>query len=590
MASLVNVAAAQMDTNEMEDSKRRESKKPKNIFEFVERCYLKGTGIFTSPEARQKKLSLFTNMWSVKAIFQSLSETAQQYVLRMVIGGSDKIFDRKELQNWTTVSINVKSELDKYKLIIENRKYKGKYKLDPLFGKKLRILLSLPNKKLPFERVRNVGKQAVHSAAEEKYRGEHGVITYMLSDELKVVDEVDIKQKQFKNVSLDAKIVLYNANLITYRCTCYAKVRPDARKCSNTVDDGPHNLRPDHQRYDRYGNSDMLRSITGTGLNFILKPDANQAWTIALSILEQVSDSAEDTISLLNLFFALAYCVPGDAYKSNKLNNAQKICLKQLYSIGYIVEYQEGTEDGLYLPSHLIINMPFQLAVNSKLNNILEDNNNTLTGQDIHNTDNNSQKHQTRTTNVDYLRIVVETNFKVYAYTPSVLEETLLRQFIKQEDRLPNLFVGRINQDQLLNAFRKGITPDQVVRFLEDHAHEKVWKKIPVNVEDQIHLWYRERDLVVAEYVDVYTDFKDIEEYNDWTQFADENEILKETYIDKNNGKMILIEDGTYDMQVNFSNKRKEMLAAGFQKTATNDAESEDDVMIVDDDYDVNED
>ena len=43
-------------------------------------------------------------------------------------------------------------------------------------------------------------------------------------------------------------------------------------KCNNIID-GPHNLRPDHQRYDRYGNSDMLRSITGTGLNFILKPE-----------------------------------------------------------------------------------------------------------------------------------------------------------------------------------------------------------------------------------------------------------------------------------------------------------------------------
>ena len=37
------------------------------------------------------------------------------------------------------------------------------------------------------------------------------------------------------------------------------------------------------------------------------------------------------------------------------------------------------------------------------------------------------------------------------------------------------------------------------MRFLEDHAQLKVWKKIPVNVEDQIYLWYRERELVVSE-------------------------------------------------------------------------------------------
>ena len=97
---------------------------------------------------------------------------------------------------------------------------------------------------------------------------------------------------------------------------------------------------------------------------------------------------------------------------------------------------------------------------------------------------------------------------------------------------MPNLFVGRLNQDQLLDAFRKGITPQQVVRFLEDHAHPKVWKKIPVNVEDQIYLWYRERELVVSDNVDVYTDFVDVEEYNAWAEFADKNEILKGQYVD----------------------------------------------------------
>ena len=62
----------------------------------------------------------------------------------------------------------------------------------------------------------------------------------------------------------------------------------------------------------------------------------------------------------------------------------------------------------------------------------------------------------------------------------------------------------------MLKAFRKGITPDQIIRFLEDHAHPctiKVGKEIPRNVDDQIHLWYREQELVVAEEVDVYIDF-----------------------------------------------------------------------------------
>ena len=169
----------------------------------------------------------------------------------------------------------------------------------------------------------------------------------------------------------------------------------------------------------------------------------------------------------------------------------------------------------------------------------------------------------------------------------------LLKQFVKQDDRLPNLFVGRLNQDQLLDAFRKGITPQQVVRFLEDHAHPKVWKKIPVNVEDQIYLWYRERELVVSDNVDVYTDFVDVEEYNAWAEFADKNEILKGQYVDnKKDEKKLLVEDETYPMMKEFSNKRKELQRAGVQTTNDDEnANNDDSYMVVDDaEYDEDDD
>ena len=142
----------------------------------------------------------------------------------------------------------------------------------------------------------SISEELMTNAPSIKYRGEEGVITYMLSDEIEVVDDgYSVKQKQFKTVDLTAKLVLHNANLIKYRCFCYDIVSPDATMCSGNNSDGKrHKLRRDHQRYDRNGEPDMLRAISGTGLNFILKPDANQAWTIALSLLEEVADSAED--------------------------------------------------------------------------------------------------------------------------------------------------------------------------------------------------------------------------------------------------------------------------------------------------------
>ena len=62
----------------------------------------------------------------MKAIFQSLSETAQQYILRMVIGGAKKAFtSQKSWYWWVATNTNVKAELDEYKLIVENKSTLG---------------------------------------------------------------------------------------------------------------------------------------------------------------------------------------------------------------------------------------------------------------------------------------------------------------------------------------------------------------------------------------------------------------------------------------------------------------------------------
>ena len=118
-------------------------------------------------------------------------------------------------------------------------------------------------------------------------------------------------------------------------------------------------------------------------------------------------------------------------------------------------------------------------------------------------------------------------------------------------------------------------------------------KKIPVNVEDQIYLWYRERELVVSDNVDVYTDFVDVEEYNAWAEFADKNEILKGQYVDnKKDEKKLLVEDETYPMMKEFCNKRKELQRAGVQTTNDDEnANNDDSYMVVDDaEYDEDDD
>ena len=89
--------------------------------------------------------------------------------------------------------------------------------------------------------------------------------------------------------------------------------------------------------------------------------------------------------------------------------------------------------------------------------------------------------------------IIIETNFKIYAYTKSPLEIAILNLFVHFKTRFANMVCGQITRESIRNALYNGITADQIIKFLETHAHpqmrilakEKLDKKlnsIPVTI------------------------------------------------------------------------------------------------------------
>lgn len=54
--------------------------------------------------------------------------------------------------------------------------------------------------------------------------------------------------------------------------------------------------------------------------------------------------------------------------------------------------------------------------------------------------------------------IIVESNFKVYAYTSSPLYQAILKLFMEEHYRFQNLIVGSLTRNSLKEAFKKGIT------------------------------------------------------------------------------------------------------------------------------------
>lgn len=79
--------------------------------------------------------------------------------------------------------------------------------------------------------------------------------------------------------------------------------------------------------------------------------------------------------------------------------------------------------------------------------------------------------------------LVVETNFRVYAYTQSELHIVLLSYFLKMEYRLPGLIVGFLTRESACDAFKQGLHASQIIEFLKNHSYS-----VPENVRDQVVL------------------------------------------------------------------------------------------------------
>lgn len=65
--------------------------------------------------------------------------------------------------------------------------------------------------------------------------------------------------------------------------------------------------------------------------------------------------------------------------------------------------------------------------------------------------------------------------------------------------RFPNLVVGVITRDSVRQALRGGITADQIIGYLTQHAHPQMLAAetkhpLPPTVVDQIKLWEMERN------------------------------------------------------------------------------------------------
>lgn len=112
--------------------------------------------------------------------------------------------------------------------------------------------------------------------------------------------------------------------------------------------------------------------------------------------------------------------------------------------------------------------------------------------------------------------LVVETSFRVYAYTQSDVHVTLLSQFLDLEIRLPDLVISLLTRNSIQRAFEKGIGANEVVAFLQKHARYPV----APNVKAQVALWEEERKRVMQEPAVMLEDFIDMAVYRSTLRYV----------------------------------------------------------------------
>lgn len=236
-----------------------------------------------------------------------------------------------------------------------------------------------------------------------------------------------------------------------------------------------------------------------------------------LQYLDTVSIRNMSLVECLNFLFQLSFATLGKDYSTSGLNNNMLAFLQHLREFGLV--YQRKRTSGRFYPTRLALNI-----ASGEKKGMLE-------------------RHREG-------YIVVETNYRVYAYTNSDLQVSLLGLFAEPLYRFPNLAVSVITRDSVRQAFKGGITGAQIVRFLRMHAHPRQVEEknkakhpvIPPTVVDQIMLWEDERNRFTFTGGVLYNQFLSVSDFEVVRSYADQLGVL--VWANEGNRTVVVTKEG----------------------------------------------
>ncbi|KAI7461922.1 TFIIH and nucleotide excision repair factor 3 complexes subunit [Hortaea werneckii] len=259
--------------------------------------------------------------------------------------------------------------------------------------------------------------------------------------------------------------------------------------------------------------------ITQSGFTFLLQEINAQIWTLLIVYLEVSSSLQMDPVDVLSFLFTLGSLELGISYSTSNLTPTQQQMLEDLSDFGLV--YRRSSSEERYYPTRLATTLTSDAP--ALPNNSLTATTTTTSG------DPNPQQNEKG-------YIILETNYRLYAYTSSPLLISILSLFSTLHTRYPNLVCAKITKTSVQSAIAAGITSDQIVTYLTTHAHPILRSQTPIlppTVVDQIRLWQIEGERMTATKGFLIYELANSEEYERAVKYAEALGVLRKEFRSK---------------------------------------------------------
>lgn len=251
--------------------------------------------------------------------------------------------------------------------------------------------------------------------------------------------------------------------------------------------------------------------ITKTGFSFLLQEGNSQIWALLIQYLDTAEELGMEKTDVLHFLLMLGSLELGQAYSVNTLTVTQRTMLADLRDYGIV--YQRKAASDRFYPTRLATTLTSESgglrSASATMKAAMGSGEKDDAGKGF---------------------VIVETNYRVYAYTNSPLQIAVLNLFVRLTTRFPNLVSGRISRHSIQEAIKMGITADQIIDYLTVHAHPQMRKNLvvlPPTVVDQIRLWQIEGERMKSTPGFLFRDFGTSGDFEEVAKYAEELGVLR---------------------------------------------------------------